>query len=254
MFPSSSNTRQTHNPQPSSQLQVPPDSFVRSGGLSFRSSLKTKTSALFSRDDKAGKAGKGSKDERISIHPNLPTQPSTEVPAHYYSFAPPPQPAAKEKVKTRTKTRKALADILGWGNHSNAPALPPTRAEPPKVTLHTTPSVAPAVPPKELQRKPSVLLKKSRPLSDKPSISELSGSATLRPLQTQTPGTIRRPSIGPDPFGRKLEGAHVIDSAPRHSASIKSVTLARSASISSGKALSAKTVQTDDASGKDFRQ
>ncbi|EIW68503.1 hypothetical protein TREMEDRAFT_63677 [Tremella mesenterica DSM 1558] len=207
-----------------------------------------------------------------------------------------------EKTKTRTKTRKALADILGWGNHSNIqPSLPQRQASEkkpskliakaslqklPRATLgnqssiqpvtksiitehpfpeisHRTASVGkivdsspppPPVPPKTM---PLVLKKpasSSIRISSQPSqpIAVAQKQSSLR-----TEERTGRPSIGDDPFGRTSSGAEVIDKMPNReitTPSVKSITTERRASISSNKAMSARTNLSDDVSLQDMKR
>lgn len=103
---------------------------------------------------------------------------------------------------------------------------------------------------------PAVLKKRpSRPLSNKSSQSVLSGYASLR-VQQETPQTRARPSMGEDPFSRRGEGAEVVETVLRPcpgSSSTKSMGFEdKRASVTSSKAMSAKTLDSNEASERGF--
>lgn len=233
------------HPHPHSQAtQGPPSSFSRSSGV--RSQLKKIPSALF---NKPNSHVNNAPHESSSRHFLASLSPKRQKPTS--SLEP---TVANTKAKTG-KTRKALADILGWGNNHHNQATPPL--PPPAVARQkSTSTFAPPVPSKE-NVMPHVLKKRtSRPLSGKSSQSGLSGYTSLRAPQ-QTPQTRARPSMGEDPFSRRGEGAEIVDSVEKKynvGTSVKSSTASASdkrGSVASSKAFSSKTLIGDEES---FRQ
>jgi hypothetical protein len=181
--------------------------------------------------------------------------------------AKPAQPVfADKKEETKSKkTRKALADILGWGNSNSTKSaaplnkpdawVPPIIAggsvrytNPPPLTKSPIES-APPVPAKDNMPNGHAVLKKrtSRPLSNKSSQSAFSTFSSLRsPNANDGPHQSRaRPSMAPDPFSRH-EGAEVVDVVYRHgtpslrSSTKGSVSGDKRVSVASSKAMSGR--------------
>lgn len=267
IFSHSSHLRPSANPQ---STLAPPSSFSRSSAV--KSSIRKIPSVFFNKSEATDKATARAKfpiymDESQT---NAATQKSSRsifsspkrnnVASCTANIAP---TVNKEKSKPRTKTRKALADILGWGNHSsNAAAQPQTHPSIPytsaaalkKPTSNPAPATtAPPVPPKEVNM-PAVLKKRpSRPLSGKSLQSALSGYSSLHVPQ-ETPQSRARPSMGADPFSRRVEGAEVVDVVIRHggaSSVTSSAVSDRRTSAESTKAPSTTTQVNDGASVRD---
>ncbi|KAK8854634.1 hypothetical protein IAR55_003373 [Kwoniella newhampshirensis] len=226
LFSPSNRIHHSHylHPEPTSQQS---NSFRRSSGGAIRS-LRKIPSTLFNKE-KTPLKPRPSKDKfKVFVEPPVSqpmkkTDTSTRVPVQ----------TNIEKVKTKSKPRKALADLLHWGNHSHIEPLTLTQQQnqPPKPS-------APAVPPKTA----NMLKKFNRSPSTKSIQSQLS---SLRPPDEPMAS---RPSMGDDPFVRKGEGAEVVDHVHKHdkpSPSVKSIFLDRRSSMSSGKALSARTMLND---------
>jgi hypothetical protein len=146
--------------------------------------------------------------------------------------------------KARTKTRKALGGLFGWGNSSSSstPPTPPPKREP----VVFAPIAAPGPAPRKLEKKPWAMR-----LDRKPSIPMLrqpDAAATLRDPASR----IARASMSDDPFGAPTDGAEVIEHLVRTSIqtpSMKSGVTARERrrdSVCSSKALSTKTVASDE--------
>jgi len=245
-------------PQPHSTL-APPSSFSRASAV--KHSLRKIPSALF--QNKPDHIDKPTKRSKIPIYMDE-TQPSavTQKSARSIFSSPKRNSAAsnpattasattKEKSKPRTKTRKALADILGWGNHhsntSVQPCSPPAKPFP-KIISHPAPlaATAPPVPPKEVNM-PTVLKKRpSRPLLSSSAHSPLP-TTSLRVAQ-ETPQTRARPSMGADPFSRRNDGAEVVNTVVRHggaSSVTSSVISDRRTSAGSTRAASMRTLIDD---------
>jgi hypothetical protein len=233
-----------HPNQP--QSQAPPSSFGRPTTGTLRSSLRKIPSSLFAgHKDKEGKEKKSRKD-KVGVPTDSASRPMKKATSPLRHPAPPKntEDEAKGKSKTKTKTRKALGEIFGWGNsHSHAsnpvPAIQPAKAPipPPVPTKDTT---------MRLKKAPS-----TNRLSNKSSQSGLSGYSSLHP--PQEPISAGRPSIGDDPFGRKSEGAEVVDHVTRHAMIVPSIkgAVERRGSIGSSKAFSTKTVFSDESSIKE---
>ena len=126
------------------------------------------------------------------------------------------------KPRTKSKTRKALADILRWGNISHAKA----KTSVPAFTISAPQQLRSPVPPpclgpdalpvpaREPIRETRVLVKKpsSRRIQTKASQSGLS---SLGSIQGSDSTSSCRPSMGPDPFRRPDHGVQVVDSVTR---------------------------------------
>ncbi|ORY35692.1 hypothetical protein BCR39DRAFT_27980 [Naematelia encephala] len=234
-----SNSHVRHSQPLNSNSHKPPSSFARGGGTSFKSSLKKIPSAFFNkeessttvRDKKEGMGG--SQIHAGPISHDIHQQTSS------------PLAKGPGKTKTRTKTRKALADLFSWGNSSSSPAHP---------TFYPSKPLAPSMPSKEPSKKPSMVLKKNPPKSviSKSSINGLHARTSLLPTSESHLGTIRRPSMGADPFCRDGDGAEVVQHIERHSISVTSTSIARSSSsVNSSTAISGKALlhETDNVKG-----
>ena len=203
------------------QPTVPPSGFRTGGGI--RNSLKKIPSSFFT-----------SKKDKFTIHADDPmtttTTATTRMPSHpavpsfLASSASPPR-TEKDKSKLAKKARKGLADIFSWG-HNNTQDLPHTISPPS--------ALAPS-PPRHQRQKEDIKPAAVRRVSSKHSVPGLSGWTSLRPPAGETPAKAR-PSMGADPFGRKAEGAERVEQVNQCGELYE-----RRGSVSSGKALSSKT-------------
>lgn len=171
-----------------------------------------------------------------------------------------PKRTVKESGKPKTKTRKGLGDLFGWGSsHSQPAAQQAALPAPSNPATSTRPIIsapialaAPVGPPKETAM-PAILKKHpSRQLSGRSSRSALSSRTSLS-ISQATAQTRARPSMGEDPFGRRDQGAQVVDVVLRHgvASSIRSSTYSgiseRRFSVASSKALSRSTLIGEEA-------
>ncbi|KAK6910839.1 hypothetical protein I203_104873 [Kwoniella mangroviensis CBS 8507] len=246
LFSPNNHIRHSHYLQPETNNLVapqPPTSFGRSNGF-----LKKIPSVLFNKERTPIKSKSSKAKLNIYVDPSSPRpmKPSTaQLPSSTTNTIP---AIVGEKDKKSKKPRKALADLFGWGNHHHHNIQAQAQAQPVSPKPEKT-SFAPAVPPKD---NPAMLKKLQRPPSTKSSASHL---VSLRPpIQ---PAVVSRPSIGDDPFVRNGQGAEVVEHVYRHGArtpSAKSIALDRRASVSSGKAISHKTVSSDVYSTKEVTE
>ncbi|WWD02210.1 hypothetical protein V865_000248 [Kwoniella europaea PYCC6329] len=245
LFSPNNHIRHSHYLQPDTNNLVPPQpptSFGRSNGF-----LKKIPSVLFNKERTPIKNKSSKAKSNIYVDPSSPqpmklstAQPASSTIDHIPTIV-------GEKDKKTKKPRKALADLFGWGNHHNHNNIQ-VQAQPVSPIPEKT-TFAPAVPPKD---NPAMLKKLQRPPSTKSSACHLS---SLRPpIQ---PAVVSRPSIGDDPFVRNGQGAEVVEHVYRHGAqtpSAKSIALDRRASVSSGKAMSYKTISSDVHSAKEVTE
>ncbi len=202
---SSNHIRHSYYLQPTSDDIAPPSSFARSSGTAFKNSLRKIPSSLFSMGEGAGKEKDAAKD----LDHNGGRKP-------------------------KTRTRKVLGEILNWGN------IPKTKAPPPKVSAPQTlkpsgvsyptrPFVTsqisrPEPAPEPVRAVPlPVPFRESKTVLKKPSTKQIHSQPTrtalttsLQPSSASTTETIRRPSMGADPFHRRREGAEVVEHVVRH--------------------------------------
>ena len=169
----------------------------------------------------------------------------------------PSDPAVGNKKKGILKPRKALAEILHWGNNTNH-TVPPKVSAPQPLRATVSSQLAPLrrVQPitftQPLRGEPNrpppfkdATKKEKRPSTHhqptkKPSRVE---AASLYSNLTSSSNSTCRPSMGPDPFGRHDKGAEVIDHVIRH-AVISNVE--RSSSSDTGELCSRKHVGSQD--------
>ncbi|KAL7422489.1 hypothetical protein Q5752_003137 [Cryptotrichosporon argae] len=198
----------------------------KSGG--FKSSLRKLPSSLFAHDKRA----------TMTTHLNKNTNTMSTITNRTHTNMHATRTLAtvdeagtsgKQDKKKPTKTRRALADILGWGISNAATA---------------TSSPAPPPPPKDAPRR--LAGSSGRPTTKQP-------AATLR-APSAGADIVRRPSCGDDPFVRFAQGATVVDHVHKPTvkpASVKGIEAERR-SLGSVKATSTKTVD-DNASSKGSR-
>ena len=227
----------------SSQPNAPASSVSRGTTGNLRNSLRKIPSSLFAKSDVSKEKTKAENRAKVSADQSRETRQSGPVPL-------PKSPEGK--VKSKTKTRKALGEIFGWGNshssHSSASA-PPSKA--PSLPPKTVPAlVKPAPPPPVPTREPMLLRKppSSRHLpnrSQQSGLSTLGGRTALKPPQEQVNRS--RPSMGEDPFGRREEGAEVVEHVMRHGMTPSLTGVGRTGSVTSSKALSTRTAVSDEA-------
>ena len=258
-----SSTRPSHL-QPS----APPSSFSRSAAV--RNSLRKIPSSLFAKDNASlkGQSGKpGVGEEKASGSINF---------SHPRPLFGLPRREKEAKDKSKGNTRRALAEILHWGDAitQSPPKLRPeklARPLPPIHAQHTVPTppakdigsikIKPQParsPPTMPLHAPAVLRKRSsRYLTAQPSRSGLSALSALASSlrgksSTQDVKPRARPSMAPDPFERNGQGAEVVDVPPARLGSVSSAStgLDRRGSIASRKALSTKTVDSEKGSCK----
>lgn len=239
-------------PQPDCLL--PPTTFSRQGGSTFRESLRKIPSTIFMRNDQKKEMERKKSTDRLG--PVLRAGVSGA----------PPNPVAsqlgvhveKEKPgKAKTKTRKALGELFGWGNSTSA-AVAPAAIVPSAPSLlrpraPPVPSKLPTPPVKDhtILRKPAPSLISRKASTN--TFGTVTSMNALHALRAPEPISVGRASIGDDPFSRADRGAEVVERIPKRdttSPSIKSdFSLERRRdSVCSGKALSAKTVASDEVS------
>lgn len=212
-----------HPPQQSTS--VPPSSFRATGGI--RNSLKKIPSSFFK-----DKTTRTKEKEKFTIHMDdnnsTSTTRTTKSPAiPSFLSSPPRSEKDKTKLTKKPKGRKGLGELFSWGNNTNANVPPPPVISPPS-------ALAPSPP---RRQKEDIMPKPARRVASKVSIPGLSGWTSLRP-PAETPAR-SRPSMGADPFGRKAEGAERVDQLNRCGELYE-----KRGSVSSSKALSAKTVDS----------
>ena len=254
----------------------PPSSFSRSAS-GVRDSLRRIPSSLFAKTNDNEKKPQKVKvfDEQSKKSIALVDHPRPLAPSpkrHILSFRSKESKEEKDSVsntKTRGKTRKALADILGWGNHSNidrSTSSPTSSPKPVKSSVTRADPLPPPLPVKDdAPTMPAVLRKKpsARVLSAKVSNSKLAPPppSAMRSLSRESKASLKapshdsrsraRPSMAPDPFGKTDDGAEVIEVAPSRAVETPSIiTIERRSSATSGKAHSTKTIVSDSASGR----
>ncbi|WVW85433.1 hypothetical protein I302_107471 [Kwoniella bestiolae CBS 10118] len=244
LFSSNLHIRHSHHLQPDNTTfasSQPPTSFGRSNGF-----LKKIPSVLFNKEKTPIKSRSSKNKLNFYVDPSSPKP----MKSTFSSTIQPPTSTintiptiAGENDKKTKKSRKALVDLFGWGNHHHHNNVQPVSPVPEKSVY------APAVPPKD---NPAMLKKLNRPPSTKSTNSHL---GSLRP--PVLPAVVSRPSIGDDPFVRSGQGAEVVEHVYRHGAqtpSAKSIALDRRASVSSSKAMSYKTVCSDVHSTKEVTE
>ncbi|ORX38363.1 hypothetical protein BD324DRAFT_620565 [Kockovaella imperatae] len=175
-----------HRPPP------PPSSFSRSHGQStVKDSLRRIPSSLFTKaDDKTRRP----KADKLTIYKDddaPPPRKSSLFDSRRPLFTSPKRTADKEKVKTTGKTRKALADILHWGNSqspgkSRQQVLEKVSASGARLGLVSGPIYAqhavPLVPPKD---------------------TSIAGSCPSGTISQKSSDSSSNMSIGPPPVSRK---------------------------------------------------
>jgi hypothetical protein len=236
----------SHTFIPESSRLAPPSVNGHTGTSGFKHSLRKIPSSFFNLGEAKQMERKAAKGKAENAQ--VPTDP---LAARNTSAQPTLAPIqeSKSNSNTQTKTRRALADILGWGQSgsSNGPQARHIPAPTPKASLtaqtQPTPVIfAPPLPVKE----PAMLRKRpSRPMSTK---STQSGYSSLAPTLIAA----SRASIGDDPFQRRGEGAAVVEHVMRH-AGVKpaSITSSRRSatdkrmSVASGKAMSSNTIEEE---------
>lgn len=230
--------------QPQSTTSQPPSSFSRQTGSTFRQSLRKIPSSIFTRGDQNKKEMERKKSMDRLNEENMPRLGSVKVPIMDYG-------PVKEKVKT--KTRKALGELFGWGNSSSAAHPTPSAPSPLRPRAPTPPSKYPTPPTKD-----ATVLRKAPPsaITRKASTNTF-GTTTSIPtasvLRAPSPAKNGRPSMGDDPFGRAGQGAEVVERVPERDTQTPSIKSDFSAerrrdSVHSGKALSTKTMASDEVS------
>ena len=269
-FLSSTSNTHAHTYQSRHLNVAPASSFSRPGAV--RDSLRRIPSSIFARGDDKSVKGKASK---LNIFEDGKAKRESSGISHPRSLFSSPKRVANgaekdgDKVKLKGKTRKALAEILHWGNSNST-----SQQEQPKVKTLQIPAPIPeqsppALPPKPTVQAPPILLaaptmpahapavlrkRSSRHLSSQPSRSALSNfAASLRGKPSvQDVKSRARPSMAPDPFERPSDGADVVERIPSRIDSISSTgtSLDRRGSIASRKALSVKTVKSVAESAK----
>lgn len=216
---------------------VPPSSFRAPGGI--RNSLKRIPSNLF-KDKTTRTKDKFTihiDDDHANVTATTRTTKSPAIPSFLSIHASPPRSEKeKSKLAEKPKGRKGLADIFSWGHNANtsAPAPAPRVISPPS-------ALAPS-PPRRQQE--NIMPRPIRHVASKVSIPGLSGWTALRP-PAETPARAR-PSMGADPFGRKAEGAERVDQLNQCGELYE-----RRGSVSSSKALSAKTLDSAENDKRD---
>ncbi|KAK4686250.1 hypothetical protein P7C73_g3889, partial [Tremellales sp. Uapishka_1] len=223
-FSTDNHFRHSHHLQHSKpETLAPPSSFGRSGlpsTGSIRRSLRKIPSSLFVRSEEKDKKEKPVvKKDKFQVlldkidhshasgpvkHTGISTKP---LPSTLMAQLHPPSniPSQHEAKPKKTKARKALADIISWGHQNKQTAKLPTIAKAPAFSKAT------AIP---VNSEPS---KKPNPApSMKSSYSGLSGWSSLKPSTDTVAEAVRRPSLGEDPFGRRGEGAEVVEHVSRH--------------------------------------
>ena len=238
----------SHYLAPPSLNGPPPPSYKSTASSGLKSSLRRIPSALFARSPPKKGASKGTKSKlSVLVDPDDKSSSMRQGSR--------PLPATREKEKTekvkdksplkpKTKTRRALADILGWGSHHHSNI--PSAQAPPAVPAKSVSVKAQAPPPPEKTEKPTGDAMQLRVHGLQPT-----APASLR-VPTPAPESLARASIGDDPFIRPAQGAQVVDKMPKKNVapSVKSIATDRRTSVSSSKAMSARTHLSDEASIK----
>lgn len=258
-------TSSSHFLQSSHHQQQPPSSFRTGGGIRY--SLKKIPSSLFT--------SKNKDKDKFTIHMDVPMPTTTTtattmnmntntshfgtnttitnrmtshpaIPSFLSNHASPPRTEKdKSKLTKKAKARKGLADIFGWGNSNNntSNATATAAAQSPARIISPPSALVPSPPRHQRQRQKEDIMPKPaavRRVSSKHSIPGLSGWTSLRPPAGETPARAR-PSMGADPFGRKVEGAERVEQINQCGELYE-----RRGSISSSKAFSSKTCESSE--------
>ena len=172
---------------------LPPTSFNQTT-KGFRDSLRKIPSSLFSSKENVAKVTSKSSGESYL--------PATTVSSIAQDRRLNPIDLAKNEVKPQSNPRWALGAI--FGRKSNVPQF----------SVTSSPSIAPPpIPPKDSMTIKRLTLK---------SLNSSQSSRTSQPRKSYVAPKLR-PSVPADPFGRDVDGAEVIESILRSSATVKRV-------------------------------